>query len=40
MKKTKIISTVLATSMLMSLSSCSLFDSDNKNVLSAADEYA
>ena len=40
MKKTKIISTVLATSMLMSLCSCSLFDSDNKNVLSAADEYA
>lgn len=40
MKKTKIIAAILSVSMLTSISGCSLFDSDNKNVLTAANEYA
>ena len=40
MKTTKIISSVLAASLLMSVSGCSLFDKDDKNVLLAAQAYA
>ncbi|MBR6986966.1 MAG: hypothetical protein IKH82_02725 [Clostridiales bacterium] len=40
MKTTKIISSVLAASLLMSVSGCSLFDNDDKNVLLAAKAYA
>ena len=40
MKTTKIISSVLAASLLMSVSGCSLFDNDDKNVLIAAKAYA
>ena len=36
----KLISLLLITSMLISMSSCSLFDKDNKKVLKVAEEYA
>ena len=37
--KKKLISSVLAASVLLSMSGCSLFDSDNKAVLAVVDEY-
>ena len=37
--KKKLISSVLASSVLLSMSGCSLFDSDNKAVLAVVDEY-
>lgn len=40
MKKEKIISSVLAGSMILSLGGCSVFGGDKKAVLEAADEYA
>ena len=40
MKKTKVISSVLTASIILSCCGCSLFDQDNKNVLAAANAYA
>ena len=40
MNKTKVISSVLTASIILSCCGCSLFDQDNKNVLAAANAYA
>lgn len=40
MKTTKIISLLLTASLLMSVSGCALFDKDDKNVLTVAQNYA